>query len=1671
LLRSAVQELAAIPALLSKYYWSGIPSNAWYLATFGGTNDFTGIRVQDADKLGMPAAEQLWAATVTAVPPLSAGDAYHDFALALYYQAGLNHEALTPTTQESAIACAFLAVGVFTPFNVIEKGVTDCGCPGGEVGMYCGKADSAFPWDNAVYSCDANGRLVDAQHCPGAGTCKVNGGGKDACTADILEPNSGCKVVYQANPKIPCDADEILCPNTPTSFDLRAQGGLFSYAAPPCNGDFCLTQKEVTVPGFPPSSVPVSCTPVGNACQGLADGSFCTFGFLPIEASSQTGAGQSLLECANGATVGLHVCPLGCIGFDNGQDKCNECGDEFDNHLPDGPSCSPNTPDVLNQCKGGQVVSSKACQSGCAGPNGQVQTGSDYCLECINGDAVACDGENLQVCSGGVTQTPIPCPYGCLLGSSACNLAPVTGPLPNALPLVAQAASTSPQSSLTVLVGAQSAGDTNVVAVSWASSQTAALLASNAVTDSNGNSYQLAAGPTSSANYTQALFVASNIAAATPNTLTVNFQGKVPSPEVRLAEYAHLAALDKTAAATGTGTVAETSIQTSDSPEIVVAAVTSAAGASGPGAQFNARVLSTPNRNLLEDWTTESLPSIFPAEAPLFAASEWVAQAVSFPLANHGSLNSQGGSTIPVQTVADPCNVERMTSQNVLSISACDSNGNLTFCQPVSGVSIQTQTCPNGCVSTGTGQDYCAGSSVCASVAGSDTICDDSGDLIQCAGGKATGLTHCPEGCQNATGGASCTGAPTGCRGLPGGNGAFCTPAGDFEVCAHGFPVSVAPCYNGCVDPGSGQAYCLGGTAFSTGPCATIPMTQAQVDAGMLGGSGTVCDGNGHLLTCVNGGQTASLACSTCQSTTTGEDFCAPSSGPSALCSGLPFQGNGAACDGHGNLVRCFNGYAASAMACPACAAVGGGEDFCPGTTDVCRSIPKGTGTVCDNLFDELITCVNGFQAGSQTCASGCISDQGVPAQNCGGSGCLAANDNGNDRCAPSPASLCRTLPNGSGTICDYNHLLQCSNGEEVGAAPCGSGCQAGPTAGTDYCTPCTMPTGNGSICSSFTGTPFKPGTAVVRGYLVQCQNGVPVPSETQTCGFGCQQTTNATDYCVPSENALCLNLPDESGFVCNGFLQLIECQAGVAVNQIGCLCDPVGNGQDTCFAQGLDGPSPRCAGQPFGQNCINGVLTTCTGDGQFEGFAACVYGCTSHGMGQDVCNGICTGLPNGSECSIHDVTGNTLLNCQNGNLVSSAKCATGCQFGTSPGGDHCATNGASSFQCAEAPGGNGPSCDYLGRNLLQCSGGVPVSSSACGGGCLVANGQPECVPTSAAQSCAAIPNGTGSACDSATGTGNNLQQCVKGKVVATQTCSNGCTAYGAQAECGPCGAAPNGTGTLCSKNPSGTLLTCANGAVTQEVGCPAGICAGAGVGADFCDGPPCNVLPGGTGSACDPTGAYILICQNGLLTSSTPCGTPCQGVSATQATCDSVDFPCKSLPNGSDCVSGTILTCANGVATAEFTCPIGCTSHGAGADICNGPCTGLSDGTHCDPTDPTGKLQTCSNGTVVSTQICSAGCQALGGGKDQCVPTNCQAYQLDCSKGQTCCSGLTCDPGTETCLAASGASCGNGSLKCAWGETCGSNGLCCEGAGADCNSTDPCCPGLTCNLQSHSCQ
>ncbi len=141
----------------------------------------------------------------------------------------------------------------------------------------------------------------------------------------------------------------------------------------------------------------------------------------------------------------------------------------------------------------------------------------------------------------------------------------------------------TPQSQLTVAyANAQTAGNLNILAIGW-NDVTANL---TNVTDSAGNTYQMA-GPTfRGSGRSQAIYYAANILSGS-NTVTVMFDQPASLVDLRATEYAGLSRnnpFDAGASASGTGALADSGpVTTSQTNELLFAAGMAGAGFTGPG--------------------------------------------------------------------------------------------------------------------------------------------------------------------------------------------------------------------------------------------------------------------------------------------------------------------------------------------------------------------------------------------------------------------------------------------------------------------------------------------------------------------------------------------------------------------------------------------------------------------------------------------------------------------------------------------------------------------------------------------------------------------------------------------------------------------------------------------------------------------------------------------------------------------------------------------------------------------------------------------------------------------------------------------------------------------------------------------------------------------------------
>jgi len=173
---------------------------------------------------------------------------------------------------------------------------------------------------------------------------------------------------------------------------------------------------------------------------------------------------------------------------------------------------------------------------------------------------------------------------------------------------------------------AQTAGDLNVVVVGWGDTTSSV----TSVTDTRGNSYTLAVGPTSNTGLQQSIYYAKNIAGGS-NTVTVKFNQAAAYPDVRILEYGGLntiSPLDGRSAAAGTGTTANSGPATTTSAnELIFGAGTTGTAFSAAGSGFVQRMINIYG-NIAEDKTVTSTGS-YSATATT-SSSVWIMQMTTF---------------------------------------------------------------------------------------------------------------------------------------------------------------------------------------------------------------------------------------------------------------------------------------------------------------------------------------------------------------------------------------------------------------------------------------------------------------------------------------------------------------------------------------------------------------------------------------------------------------------------------------------------------------------------------------------------------------------------------------------------------------------------------------------------------------------------------------------------------------------------------------------------------------------------------------------------------------------------------------------------------------------------------------------------------------------------------
>jgi len=209
---------------------------------------------------------------------------------------------------------------------------------------------------------------------------------------------------------------------------------------------------------------------------------------------------------------------------------------------------------------------------------------------------------------------------------------------------VNSATATSGSSIAIPYTNTQIAGDLNVVAVM--SGDTTSSISS--VTDSKGNTYTRAVGPTTNTGLQQSIYYAKNIAAGS-NTVTVKFNPAASYPNVNVLEYSGLDTtnpLDVSAAASSSGTNASSgSATTTSANDLIIGAGNPSGHFTAPGSGFSNRIINAYG-GISEDEIVNSTGAY--AATATDTSGDWVMQMVAF----RGS--SQSSSSPPAPTAISP---------------------------------------------------------------------------------------------------------------------------------------------------------------------------------------------------------------------------------------------------------------------------------------------------------------------------------------------------------------------------------------------------------------------------------------------------------------------------------------------------------------------------------------------------------------------------------------------------------------------------------------------------------------------------------------------------------------------------------------------------------------------------------------------------------------------------------------------------------------------------------------------------------------------------------------------------------------------------------------------------------------------------------------------------------
>jgi galactose oxidase-like protein/Big-like domain-containing protein len=218
--------------------------------------------------------------------------------------------------------------------------------------------------------------------------------------------------------------------------------------------------------------------------------------------------------------------------------------------------------------------------------------------------------------------------------------------------------------------GSQVAGDLNVVIVGW--NDTTAQISS--ITDSKGNAYHLAIGPTLlSGALSQSIYYASNIVAGGTNTVTVNFSTAAQYPDVRILEYSGISSSNPLDGTSGAAEItplvsydnSSGVVTTTNAVDLLVAANAVLGVTAGPGPNFNSRMI-TQDSDIAEDRVVQ-VSGFYSATAKAPASGGFVMQLVAFRAASNPSPDT----TPPTVAISSPTG-GTLTGTATVTVTASD---------------------------------------------------------------------------------------------------------------------------------------------------------------------------------------------------------------------------------------------------------------------------------------------------------------------------------------------------------------------------------------------------------------------------------------------------------------------------------------------------------------------------------------------------------------------------------------------------------------------------------------------------------------------------------------------------------------------------------------------------------------------------------------------------------------------------------------------------------------------------------------------------------------------------------------------------------------------------------------------------------------------------------------